>query len=119
MYLHSLTLLALLSLSTAVIGASIDNCFDIKKGKDKGGCDEYRRGADKADLDGYFDEAVKLINTASAAIDEYNSDQQIQKITKSFFGIYPNDGHTGPKDRENQKLLKHVQGMWEAMVFLI
>ncbi|WEW56508.1 hypothetical protein PRK78_001953 [Emydomyces testavorans] len=109
MHLYSSTLITLLSCSIIVVGTSLDNCFNVKKGKDKGGCDMYREGKKKADLDGYFEEAIKLITTASAGIDEYNSDQQIQKITKSFFGINPKDDHTGPKDEENQKLLKHVQ----------
>ncbi|PGH16540.1 hypothetical protein AJ79_01646 [Helicocarpus griseus UAMH5409] len=54
-------------------------------------------------------EAAALVVTASDAFDTYNSDKQIQKIAKSFFGINPNDEHNGTQSREDQEILDHVQ----------
>ncbi|KAK2812425.1 hypothetical protein FQN50_001426 [Emmonsiellopsis sp. PD_5] len=96
--------------NTFVLGAAVDDVFDVKKGTDHGGCDQYRTGEANAKLDVYFEEAVDLITTAAEAFDSYNSDQQVQKIAKGFFGISPNANRDGADGPEDEKLLEHVQG---------
>ncbi|KAJ5453445.1 uncharacterized protein N7458_004401 [Penicillium daleae] len=103
------SLLGLLGLSNLVLGKALDNVFKVKKGTTLGGCDNYRTGQVNANLDAYFEEAQTIIKTASDAFGKYNTDVQVQKIAKSFFGITPNAKQDGPATTEDGNLLKHVQ----------
>lgn len=100
----------ILGLSNLVVGKALDNVFEVKSGITEGGCDNYRTGQVNANLDAYFEEAQKVIKTASDAFGQYNTDVQIQKLAKSFFGITPNAQRSGTATTADEVLLKHVQG---------
>lgn len=102
--------LGLLGLSSLVVGKALDDVFDVKSGATKGGCDSYRTGQVNANLDGYFEEAQKLIKSASDAFGKYSTDVQVQKLAKTFFGITPNAAQDGTATNADADLLKHVQG---------
>jgi hypothetical protein len=102
--------LGLLGLSNLVAGKALDNVFNVKSGTTKGGCDSYRTGQLNENLDAYFEEAQKIIKTASDAFGKYNTDVQVQKLGKTFFGITPNSQQTGTNSNKDADLLKHVQG---------
>lgn len=110
------SLLGLLGLSNLVLGKALDNVFKVKKGTTLGGCDNYRTGQVNANLDAYFEEAQTIIKTASDAFGKYNTDVQVQKIAKSFFGITPNAKQDGPATTEDGNLLKHVQSEWRERI---
>jgi hypothetical protein len=102
--------LGLLGLSHLVAGKALDDVFNVKSGTTKGGCDSYRTGQVNENLDAYFEEAQKIIETASNAFGKYNTDVQVQKLAKTFFGITPNAQQTGTASNADALLLKHVQG---------
>lgn len=102
--------LGLIGVSSLVSGKALDDVFKVKSGATKGSCDDYRTGQDNANLDGYFEEAQNIINKASDAFGKYNSDVQVQKLAKAFFGITPNDQRDGTASDGDADLLKHVQG---------
>lgn len=110
MRLNFYSWLGLLGLSNLVAGKALDNVFNVKSGTTKGGCDSYRSGQVNENLDAYFEEAQKIIKTASDAFGKYNTDVQVQKLGKTFFGITPNSQQTGTNSNEDANLLKHVQG---------
>ncbi|KAJ5397870.1 hypothetical protein N7509_005983 [Penicillium cosmopolitanum] len=115
MRLNFYSWLGLLGLSNLVAGKALDNVFNVKSGTTKGGCDSYRSGQVNENLDAYFEEAQKIIKTASDAFGKYNTDVQVQKLGKTFFGITPNSQQTGTNSNEDANLLKHVQDWFKDL----
>lgn len=96
----------------------IEDAFIIKKGNTEGGCDEHMPQLSKS-----FDEALKIVDTARPAFNEYGTNYQTRKLALSFFNVQLNDQMTDTRDDTNKKILKQVQGIYflpfEQMVKLM
>ena len=99
---------------------ALDAVFSVKKGTIEGGCDDYRKpGQEGGNLDDYFENAKDVLKIATEGFSSYNTNHQVQRVAKAFFGINPNKKLDFPATGEDEKVLGTVKGQFESFPFNI